>query len=279
MGGAFCVRFVNGFVNGMPLTPTVSASPGCCIRTARCARRGPTRLDLRSFSRARRGTEGGPGRPAPGRAEARVQGSPRAALNGRGSRRRWLGLAGSLAAGGRRPGPLPLRWGRTARAAAAAPFPRTCHRPGHPPSHPWVPAPAKTKRGRPPRAGRSCRRESSQPRARPTAAWPRPSASLRQTLDCELAWQDQHLPGGRARAAANRPVSHDLRCSQPMICSAADGVADHGSGCAAWPEASRRLRDARPGPWLSAARRSSVKRTSTRRSGGKCRRRCRGGLG
>ena len=107
MGGAFCVRFVNGFVNGMPLTPTVSASPGCCIRTARSARRGPTRLDLRSFSRARRGTEGGPGRPAPGRAEARVQGSPRAALNGRGSRRRWLGLAGSLAAGGRRPPHLP----------------------------------------------------------------------------------------------------------------------------------------------------------------------------
>jgi hypothetical protein len=30
--------------------------------------------------------------------------------------------------------PAASAWGRTARAAAAAPLPRTCHRPGHPPS-------------------------------------------------------------------------------------------------------------------------------------------------
>jgi hypothetical protein len=49
----------------------------------------------------------------------------------------------------------------------------------------------------------SCRRESSQSRARPTAA------SLRfrsgQTLDCELPRQDRHLPGGRGRSDAAGP--------------------------------------------------------------------------
>jgi len=59
--------------------------------------------------------------------QAWAQGSP-AVLDSGVSRRRWPGWRGARH-WGRRPGPLPNVGGRTARAAAAAPFPRTRRQP------------------------------------------------------------------------------------------------------------------------------------------------------
>jgi len=58
-----------------------------------------------------------------------------AALEDRGVlRRRWRRSPGSLAVVGAAAWPAASAWGRTARAAAAAPLPRTRQRPVHPPS-------------------------------------------------------------------------------------------------------------------------------------------------
>jgi hypothetical protein len=68
---------------------------------------------------------GVPGRPALTVFRARAQGLPGRALDRREIPPWRLGSAGSPAASERRPRPAALAWGRTARAAAAARFPRT----------------------------------------------------------------------------------------------------------------------------------------------------------
>jgi hypothetical protein len=162
--------------------------------------------DLRLFSRASRARLWRARPPGPSRDEGKSAGI----IEGQ----RWTaegsaagglaGLAGSLAAAGRRPGPLPLRWGRTARAAAAAPFPRTRRPPGHPSvTQPPASAPARTAWASSPRRailspGNLAVKGATDGRVPPLHSG--------QTLDCELSRQDQRLSGGREEVRAVSPA-------------------------------------------------------------------------
>src|SRR5215469_7588901 len=105
------------------------------------------------------------------------------------------GWKGARAAGGRQPVPLPLARQRTGAGRcrhAVTPAPAR----GGPRRHaPPVTAPARANRAVLPRRA-SCRRESSQSRARLRHVPPLRSG---QTLDSELPRQDRHLSGGRPR--------------------------------------------------------------------------------
>jgi hypothetical protein len=175
-------------VPSLPRSP--SLLPCCCDNFCTASRARPWRA-----------------RPSgPGRACAMGAGSPLGVvLEGPGGRRRRLGLRGSLAVVRRQRGPPPQRRGARRGPLPPRRSPAPATRPGHPPSRTPVAAPAQAA-GPSSRAGRFCRRESSQSRAlRPTA-----SASLAaqaQTLDSEHPRQEP------------APIGEDGQSGSPRCCN------------------------------------------------------------
>jgi hypothetical protein len=149
------------------------------------------------------------------------------------------------------PGPLPLRWGRTARAAAAAPFPP--HRPpsGPPPSRILVTVPARAVGPSSTRRA-SCRRESSLSRALRPAAF----ASLRfapgRPPTANFLGKIRHLPGGRGRIdqPPERALAFDEAAYGPDHPDQVTGSWTPGTSLA--DQTRRHVHPRRPGPGTSS---------------------------
>jgi len=156
----------------------VPASPGCRIKAPpRGAARMHGHADTPRTCKPSLRRKGAPwcaGCPAPAGLRAWSRGSPAAALDGRVSGRGWPGCreSGRWWAAAR---PTALALGRTARAAAAAPFPRTRHPPGPPLRTPLTRLPERP--GRPPAPDDPVAAKA--PLGRYALQPSRPSASLR----------------------------------------------------------------------------------------------------